>query len=113
MHALQNTMPNAIHFGNSFCGRSTPRQKDYTSSLLLDDSVNDFLRKFLPSFARMAVRLVCPHRQTRIQKQDSSVRPRCEETTTVRWRSERVRVLDFEELVDILEGGWRGRWGPN
>lgn len=47
--------------------------------------------------------------QAGVEKEHAAVGPGCQKAAFVGWRIE-VRVVDFEALVDVLEGWW-GRRG--
>ena len=56
----------------------------------------------------MAVGLVRPDRQARVEQQDAPVRPGGQQAAVLGRRGEGVRVLLFQELVDVAEGGGSG-----
>lgn len=58
----------------------------------------------------MRVCLASPNCQARIEQQDATISPGCEETALV-WRGLVVGIIDLEGFVDVLERGWgRCRW---
>lgn len=68
MHALQHTMPHPIQPGHPLRRRVPPRQKHHPVRPLLRHDINHLLRELLPSLVSVTVRLVRPHRQTRVQE---------------------------------------------
>ena len=61
MHALQNTMPDSIHFLHPVGSRRPPSQEHHAIGPLLGNNVNDLLREFLPAVVGMAVGFVRPN----------------------------------------------------
>lgn len=61
----------------------------------------------------MAIGLVRPDRQARVEQQNAPVRPGSQQPAVPGRRGKGVRVLLFEELVDVAEGGGSGCGGPD
>lgn len=110
MYALQNAMPHFVHFGHPLRRRGPPRQKHNPIRPLLRHNIDHLLRELLPAVISMTVRLVRPHRQTRVQEQYATVCPGGEQASVLGRRFEALGVFFLEELVDIYEG-WRRRGG--
>lgn len=75
MYTLQHTMPNLVHLRHPLLRRLPPRQENHPFRPRLHNRIDHFLREPLPSLARMAIRLMRPHSQTRIEKQDTAICP--------------------------------------
>lgn len=113
MHTLKHQMFRPINPRASLLRRTPPRQKHDTIPPLAPNNINHLLRKLLPPLARMAVRLVRPHRQARVEKQHAAVGPRRQEAAVV-GRGFEVGVVLFQRNVHVLErgrGGGRGADG--
>lgn len=112
MYALQKTMPLLIHARHPLLRRHPPRQKHHALRPHPRHSVNDLLRKPLPSMVRVAVRLVRTDRETGIQHEDAAIGPGGEEAAVSGGRGE-VGVVFFDGRVDVFEGGRGGGGGPD
>jgi len=85
MHARQNQVLLLVHSLDSHLRRRTPRKEHNSPRALLGHDINHLLCKLLPPFLLMAVGLVRLDGQARVQKQDSVIRPWCEQTSVFRW----------------------------
>jgi hypothetical protein len=111
MHAPQDEMPLFVHLldiFNPLLRRRAPRQKDHAIRPHLGHDINHLLSEQLPPLAGVRVCFVFLHRETRVQHQDTAVRPRCQQTAPVR-RLLEVRIVLLERRVYILERGWGRR----
>ena len=109
MHALQHAMLrlrlDPLH---PILRRHPPRQEHHPLRPHLGHRVNHLLRKLLPPMIRMAVRLVRPHRQARVEHQHAPIRPRSQQPAVLGRRRE-GRVVLLDGRIDVLQGRRRGR----
>jgi len=112
MHGLEHEMPLLVHLFHPLRGRTSPRQIHNTPCAPLSYDIDHLLRELLPPLVLVAVGLVRLDGQTSIEEQDSSVRPRREQTAVLGWGLE-VWVVLSKRDIDVLEGWWRGCRRPN
>jgi|SRR5271154_4395717 len=112
MLGLQHQMLRRIDFGTSLLRRRAPRQKYYTSRPYFAHSVDDLLRKTLPTLALVAIRLVCADRKASVEHQDTLLSPGGQQATVIRWWSEGWVVV-LQSGVHVFERGRRWSRGPD
>lgn len=107
MHAPQHQVLRPIDILQPRLRGFAPAQKHHAVPPLLVHGVDDLLRKTLPAFTRVTVRLVRSHGEAGVQQEDAAVCPGSEETAVLGGRSKGWIVL-FQGDVDVLEGRGSG-----
>lgn len=104
---LQHQVLAGIDALHSALRRLAPGQEHNTSCTLRSHGIDDLLCELLPTFVCVGVRGVRLDRQACVEQQDAAVGPWREKPTVFGRRSE-GRVVPFEALVDVLQGGRSG-----
>lgn len=90
----------AVDLSHPQTGGLSPSQKHNPMSSNSGNQINDFLCERLPPLVGVAMSLVSTNCETGVEHENTSLSPRCKQTTIVWWWS-KVRVVFLEPFINV------------